>query len=638
MIVMQLSNLKKSFVTDLVFEKVTLEIKSGENIGVVGKNGAGKTTLMKIMAGEISYDSGNLTQPKGTSVGYLTQQMTLESSLTVQEEMRRPFKKVLALKDEMDEVTLWLENNEYTHEKYQDYVNKLERLQNAFENQDGYHIDSNIKMVLTGLNFDVTDLERPVDEFSGGQKTRLSLAQMLLSKPDLLLLDEPTNHLDMDTVEWLEQYLNSFQGAVVIISHDRYFLDKTVDKIYEVELGTGTLYHTNYSKYVIEKEKRYQLTMKQYERQQKEISRLETFVDKNIARASTSGMAKDRRKKLEMMERISAPKQDDKNANFTFSIKRESGNDVLRINDLSIGYDEVLNSHINFNVEKRDRLAILGPNGIGKSTLVKTIAKKIRKKSGDIVYGTNVSIGYYDQKQAEFTSNKNVLEELWSEYPDMKESDVRKILGRFLFTQDEVLKSVNDLSGGEKARIQLAKLMLEKNNVLILDEPTNHLDIDSKEVLENALDDFEGTIIFVSHDRYFVNKIANRILEMEKENLFLVNGDYDYFLHKKEELKLTRQPEIEETPSENKGNLSYEEQKRQRNEMGKLKKQVETLEQEIAVLERDIENIENQLLDPEVYNDYTKSAELNDQLIDRNDKLENVMEQWADSEEQLSEI
>lgn len=637
MIVMQLSNLKKAFVTDVVFEKVTLEIKSGENIGIVGKNGAGKTTLMKIMAGEMSYDSGNLTQPKGTSVGYLTQQMTLESSRTVLEEMKRPFAKLLAVKDEMDEVTLWLENNEYTHEKYQDYVNRLERLQNTFENQDGYHIDSNIKMVLTGLNFEITDLERPVDEFSGGQKTRLSLAQMLLSKPDLLLLDEPTNHLDMDTVEWLEQYLNGFQGAVVIISHDRYFLDKTVDKIYEVELGTGTLYHTNYSKYVIEKEKRYQLTMKQYERQQKEISRLETFVDKNIARASTSGMAKDRRKKLEMMERINAPKQDHRNANFTFSITRESGNDVLRINDLSIGYDQVLNSHINFSVEKKDRLAILGPNGIGKSTLVKTIAKKIPEQAGDIVYGTNVSIGYYDQKQAEFTSNKNVLEELWSEYPEMRESDIRKILGRFLFTQDEVKKSVNDLSGGEKARIQLAKLMLEKNNVLILDEPTNHLDIDSKEVLENALDEYEGTIIFVSHDRYFVNRIANRILEMEKEKLFLVNGNYDYFLHKKEELKMTQEPEVTVAESENKGSLSYEEQKRQRNEIGKLKKQVKKLEQEIAALEEDIENIENQLLEPEIYNDYTKSAELNEKLINRNEKLEHVMEQWAEGEEQLSE-
>ena len=637
MIVMQLSNLKKAFVTDVVFEKVTLEIKSGENIGIVGKNGAGKTTLMKIMAGEMSYDSGNLTQPKGTSVGYLTQQMTLESSRTVLEEMKRPFAKLLAVKKEMDEVTLWLENNEYTHEKYQDYVNRLERLQNTFENQDGYHIDSNIKMVLTGLNFEITDLERPVDEFSGGQKTRLSLAQMLLSKPDLLLLDEPTNHLDMDTVEWLEQYLNGFQGAVVIISHDRYFLDKTVDKIYEVELGTGTLYHTNYSKYVIEKEKRYQLTMKQYERQQKEISRLETFVDKNIARASTSGMAKDRRKKLEMMERINAPKQDHRNANFTFSITRESGNDVLRINDLSIGYDQVLNSHINFSVEKKDRLAILGPNGIGKSTLVKTIAKKIPGKAGDVVYGTNVSIGYYDQKQAEFTSNKNVLEELWSEYPEMRESDIRKILGRFLFTQDEVKKSVNDLSGGEKARIQLAKLMLEKNNVLILDEPTNHLDIDSKEVLENALDEYEGTIIFVSHDRYFVNRIANRILEMEKEKLFLVNGNYDYFLHKKEELKMTQEPEETVAESENKGSLSYEEQKRQRNEIGKLKKQVKKLEQEIATLEEDIENIENQLLEPEIYNDYTKSAELNEKLINRNEKLEHVMEQWAEGEEQLSE-
>ncbi|MCD2137323.1 ABC-F family ATP-binding cassette domain-containing protein [Salinicoccus halitifaciens] len=638
MIVMQLSNLRKSFVTDLVFDKVTLEVKSGENIGIVGKNGAGKTTLMKIMAGEMSYDGGSISMPKGTSIGYLTQQMTLESKLTVREEMMRPFEDLLALQEEMDTVTRWLEDNEYSHPRYEEYVDKLARLQNAFENADGYNIDSSIKMVLTGLNFDIADLDRPVDEFSGGQKTRLSLAQMLLRKPDVLLLDEPTNHLDVETVEWLEHYLKNFQGAVVIISHDRYFLDKTVDKIFEVELGKGTLYHSNYSKYVIEKEKRHRLEMKQYERQQKEISKLETFVEKNIARASTSGMAKDRRKKLEMMERVNAPRQDHKNADFSFSIRRESGNDVFRVKDLAIGYDEVLNSGISFSVEKGDRLAILGPNGIGKSTLVKTIAKKISKISGEIVYGTNVSIGYYDQKQAEFTSDKNVLEELWSEYPEMKESDIRKILGRFLFTQDEVLKSVNDLSGGEKARIQLAKLMLEKNNVLILDEPTNHLDIDSKEVLEDALDDFEGTIIFVSHDRYFINRIADRILEIQKEDVFLVNGDYDYFLHKKEE---KRQTEVAPAPSKEKDapkeNLDYEAQKKLRNEISRLKKQVKQYEEEIAMLETEIEDLEAQLLDPEIYNDYTKSAELNTQLIEKNERLEQVMNEWAESEELLTE-
>ena len=638
MIVMQLSNLRKSFGTDLIFDKITLEIKSGENIGIVGKNGAGKTTLMKIMAGETSYDGGTVSTPKWASIGYLTQQMTLESSLTVREEMMQPFKDLLKLKEEMDEVTRWLGNHEYSHPDYQDHVDKLERLQNTFENADGYNIDANIKMVLTGLNFDPADLDRPVDEFSGGQKTRLSLAQMLLRKPDVLLLDEPTNHLDVETVEWLEYYLKSFQGAVVIISHDRYFLDKTVDKIFEVELGRGTLYHSNYSKYVVEKEKRHRLQMKQYERQQKEISKLETFVEKNIARASTSGMAKDRRKKLEMMEKINAPKQDYKNANFSFAIRRESGNDVFRINDLSIGYEEVLNSRISFSVEKGDRLAILGPNGIGKSTLVKTIAKRMPKISGEIIYGTNVSIGYYDQKQAEFTSNKNVLEELWDEYPEMKESDVRKILGRFLFTQDEVLKSVNDLSGGEKARIQLAKLMLEKNNVLILDEPTNHLDIDSKEVLEEALDDFEGTIIFVSHDRYFINRIADRILEVGKEDVFLVNGDYDYFLHKKEEKRQTAVlPDPAEQEKAPKDELSYEAQKKRRNENSRLKKQVKKYEEEIARLETEIEELENRLLDPEVFNDYTKSAELNEELIKKNEALEHVMNAWAESEELLTE-
>lgn len=632
MLVMQLGNIKKSYATDLIFENVNLEVKSGETTGIVGKNGAGKTTLMKIMAGELSYDEGTVSVPKGTSVGYLTQQMTLESFQTVHEEMMRPFSSLLKLKSEIESVTEWLSEHDYDHARYEDQLKKFEQLQNRFEGEEGYSIDTKIKTVMTGLNFDADDLNRNVDEFSGGQKTRLALGQMLLSDPDLLLLDEPTNHLDMTTVAWLEQYLNSFRGAVVIISHDRYFLDKTVDRIFEVEMFMGTLYHTNYTKYVTEKEKRFSLQMKAYDQQQKEIKKLETFVEKNIARASTTGMAKSRRKQLEHIDRIQMPMQDRKNANFSFDIKKESGNDVLRIKNIGIGYEKTLNDDISFNVDKGDRIAVIGPNGIGKSTLVKTIARRLPKHGGEIIYGTNVSIGYYDQKQAEFTSSRTILEELWHEYPNMKESDVRAILGRFLFTQDEVLKVVNDLSGGEKARIQLAKLILEKNNLLILDEPTNHLDINSKEVLENALQNYPGTILFVSHDRYFIDRIATKILEIDHQKIDLYHGDYSYYTHKKEEQE-SLEIKIEPSGKKEEPVTDYKAQKQQRNEMQRLKRSISKVEDDITKVEQDIEKIEETLLDPDVYGDYEKADEYNQQLEQKNKELESLMMKWEEIEE-----
>src|SRR5699024_7845194 len=428
MILLQLGNVSKAYGTNTIFENLDLEVKSGETLGIVGKNGAGKSTLMKIMADELTYDSGTISMPKNVSLGYLAQQMTLESEDTVRDEMQKPFSHILKMNDDMVEIAAWLAEHEHTHRDYDEKLKRYENIQLSFEHNDGYTIDAQIKSVLTGLQFTEADLGRRVEEFSGGQKTRLALGKMLLTKPDLLLLDEPTNHLDMATVEWLEQYLKSYEGAVVIISHDRYFLDRTVDKIYEIELHRGTLYHTNYTNYVKEKEKTYRLRMKQYEREQSEVKRLETFIEKNITRASTSGMAKDRRKKLEMMDRMDKPFIDRSSADFHFTIKRESGNDVLRLKELTIGYDDtVLRSNLSFNVDKGERLAILGPNGIGKSTLAKTIAKIIPALSGNIQYGTNVTIGYYDQKQAEFMSQNNVLEELWKEYPHMNESVVRKI-------------------------------------------------------------------------------------------------------------------------------------------------------------------------------------------------------------------
>lgn len=638
MIVLQMNNIKKYYVTDLVFENITMQVHSNSRIGIVGKNGAGKTTLMKIMAGITSIDAGTISIPKDISIGYLTQQMSLESDDTVYNEMRKPFKDLLTIKSQLDDISLWLSTHDYNHVNYQEKLNALEQLQHQFESNDGYHIDSKIKAIVTGLNFTTEDLEREVNSFSGGQKTRLALGQMLLRKPDILLLDEPTNHLDMETVEWLEYYLASFDGAVVIISHDRYFLDKTVNKIYEIELYKGTLYHGNYTQYLIEKDKRYQLDLKNYEAQQKEIKTLETFVEKNIARASTSGMAKSRRKQLEKIERISTPMQDRRKAKFKFDIKRESGNDVLQTHDLSIGHDEVLNQGISFNVTKGDRLAVIGPNGIGKTTLVQTIAGKLPALSGEIKYGSNVSIGYYDQKQAEISSNRTILEELWHEYREMNEQDIRSILGQFLFTQDDVLKQVNTLSGGEKARIQLAKLMLEKNNLLILDEPTNHLDIDSKEVLEQALEDYPGTLLFVSHDRYFIDRIANRVMQMSNQELLVFEGDYTYFLEKQEEMKVRRYDNEPSANSISQSKLDYESQKVRRNEIRRLERELEELEQTMYMLEGEINALELKLTEPEIYNDYEKAHIVNTTLIEKNNAFERTINQYEQKEMELTDL
>lgn len=634
----QLNNVTKNFVVNEIFSNVKMEINDKDRVAIVGRNGAGKSTLLKIISGELSFDSGERTISKNTTIGYLSQEFIVREDLSIYEEMITCFDEIISLEANLEKLSY-----ELTPENIENdpgLLDRFDRLQNEVLTHKDYHYKSKIESVLYGLDFTKDVFDKKISTFSGGEKTRLSMAKLLLSEPDLLILDEPTNHLDMENVAWLENYLSSYNGAIVIVSHDRYFLDKVVNVVYNLEFGKLKKYVGNYSKFLKQYEEDYEKQLKEFTSQQKDIKRLEEFVQKNIARASTSKMAKSRQKVLDKMELIDNPKKDDKAANIEFNIKEQSGRDVLMIENLKVGYDgkQVGNAY-NFSVYKGDRIAIVGRNGIGKSTLIKTIAKKQNAIGGSVHYGSKVSLGYYDQKQAEFESSKTILNELWDEYPLMKEAEVRTVLGRFLFRGDSVLKIVRDLSGGEKARLQLAKLMLEKNNLLVLDEPTNHLDITSKQVLEDALENYEGTIVFVSHDRYFINKIANKVLDITGDDYSIYLGNYDYYLEKREQeliakkLKEEKTDEVQEKVANNYV-LGKEEKKRIR----KLERTREELLEKIESLEEKVSLVNNELTKEEVYTDAVKVQEYNEELRSLNQEIEDLNNTWLEIEEELESL
>lgn len=633
----QLNNVTKNFVVNEVFSNVKMEINDKDRIAIVGRNGAGKSTLLKIISGEIDFDNGERTVSKDTTIGYLSQEFIVREDLSIYEEMITCFNEIIELEKELEKISYELTSENI--ESNPGLLDKYDRLQNQVLTHKDYHYKSKIDSVLYGLDFDKEVFDKKISTFSGGEKTRLSMAKLLLSEPDLLILDEPTNHLDMENVAWLENYLSSYNGAIVIVSHDRYFIDKVVNVVYNLEFGKLKKYVGNYSNFLRQYEEDYEKNLKEYVSQQKDIKRLEEFVQKNIARASTSKMAKSRQKVLDKMEIIDNPRKDDKAANIEFRIKEQSGRDVLIINDLQVGYEEQVGQKYNFSVYKGDRLAIVGKNGIGKSTLIKTIAKKQKKLGGNIQYGSKVSLGYYDQKQAEFESSKTILNELWDEYPLMKEAEVRTVLGRFLFRGDDVLKIVRDLSGGEKARLQLAKLMLEKNNLLILDEPTNHLDITSKQVLEEALENYEGTILFVSHDRYFINKIANKVFDITEEGYNIYLGNYDYYLEKREQEKIAKRLKEEKiaevvVKEVNDYVLSKEEKRRIR----KLERTRDELIVQIDELESKIKRVNEELMKEEVYTDAVKTQEWNRKLKELTLELDEKNNSWLEIEEELESI
>ena len=634
----QLNNVTKNFVVNEIFSNVKMEINDKDRVAIVGRNGAGKSTLLKIISGELSFDSGERTVSKNTTIGYLSQEFIVREDLSIYEEMITCFDEIISLEANLEKLSY-----ELTPENIENdpgLLDRFDRLQNEVLTHKDYHYKSKIESVLYGLDFTKDVFDKKISTFSGGEKTRLSMAKLLLSEPDLLILDEPTNHLDMENVAWLENYLSSYNGAIVIVSHDRYFLDKVVNVVYNLEFGKLKKYVGNYSKFLKQYEEDYEKQLKEFTSQQKDIKRLEEFVQKNIARASTSKMAKSRQKVLDKMELIDNPKKDDKAANIEFNIKEQSGRDVLMIENLKVGYDgkQVGNAY-NFSVYKGDRIAIVGRNGIGKSTLIKTIAKKQNAIGGSVHYGSKVSLGYYDQKQAEFESSKTILNELWDEYPLMKEAEVRTVLGRFLFRGDSVLKIVRDLSGGEKARLQLAKLMLEKNNLLVLDEPTNHLDITSKQVLEDALENYEGTIVFVSHDRYFINKIANKVLDITGDDYSIYLGNYDYYLEKREQeliakkLKEEKTDEVQEKVA-NDYVLGKEEKKRIR----KLERTREELLEKIESLEEKVTLVNNELTKEEVYTDAIKVQKYYEELRSLNQEIEDLNNTWLEIEEELESL
>ena len=633
MIILQANKLERSFAGEVLFDNINLQVDERDRIALVGKNGAGKSTLLKILVGEEEPTSGEINKKKDISLSYLAQDSRFESENTIYDEMLHVFDDLRRTEKQLRQMEL--EMGEKSGEDLNKLMSDYDRLSENFRQAGGFTYEADIRAILNGFKFDESMWQMKIAELSGGQNTRLALAKMLLEKPNLLVLDEPTNHLDIETIAWLENYLVNYSGALIIVSHDRYFLDKVATITLDLTKHSLDRYVGNYSRFVELKEQKLATEAKNYEKQQKEIAALEDFVNRNLVRASTTKRAQSRRKQLEKMERLDKPQAGKKSANMTFQSEKTSGNVVLTVENVAIGYDgEILSEPINLDLRKMNAVAIVGPNGIGKSTFIKSIVEQIPFIKGEKRFGANVEVGYYDQTQSKLTPSNTVLDELWNDFKLTPEVEIRNRLGAFLFSGDDVKKSVGMLSGGEKARLLLAKLSMENNNFLILDEPTNHLDIDSKEVLENALIDFDGTLLFVSHDRYFINRVATHVLELSENGSTLYLGDYDYYVEKKAEVEMTQ---AEEASTSNQAKEpspvnDYQAQKESQKEVRKLMRQIESLEAEIEELESQSQAISEQMLET---NDAEKLMELQAELDKIIHRQEEAMLEWEELSEQV---
>ena len=634
MIILQANKIERSFAGEVLFDNISLQVDERDRIALVGKNGAGKSTLLKILVGEEEPTSGEINKKRDLSLSYLAQDSRFESSNTIYDEMLHVFDDLRKTEKTLRQMEL--EMGEKTGADLEKLMQDYDRLSEEFRQAGGFTYEADIRAILNGFKFDESMWQMKIEELSGGQNTRLALAKMLLEKPNLLVLDEPTNHLDIETIAWLENYLVNYSGALLIVSHDRYFLDKVATITLDLTKHSLDRYVGNYSSFVEQKEQKLLTEAKNYEKQQKEIAALEDFVNRNLVRASTTKRAQSRRKQLEKMERLDKPEAGTKSAHMTFHSDKASGNIVLTVEEAAVGYDDqILSEPINLDIRKMNAVAIVGPNGIGKSTLIKSIVGQIPFIKGEARFGANVEVGYYDQTQSKLTPHNSVLDELWNDFKLTPEVEIRNRLGAFLFSGDDVKKTVGMLSGGERARLLLAKLSMENNNFLILDEPTNHLDIDSKEVLENALIDFDGTLLFVSHDRYFINRVATQVLELSEEGSTLYLGDYDYYLEKKAELEALAAAQAEALPvssTEEVTSNDYLLQKQNQKELRKITRRIEQLEAEMEELDQKIQEISETMHST---NDAADLVQLQSELDQLTVQQEAVMEEWAELSEQV---
>lgn len=642
MIIAQAQDLEQRFGGNIIFSNISFSVPDNARIGLVGPNGAGKTTLLKIMTGQQEPTSGQFTINKGLKVGYIAQENGLDEDKTIWDEMLTVFNDLI----EKNKKITKMQEQIADHPEDEDLLKRYDQLAYDFEQEGGFTYQAEIKSILNGFNFKENTWNKVIGTLSGGEKTRLAFVKLLLQKPPVLLLDEPTNYLDLDTLDWLEAFLKNYQGAIITVSHDQYFLDHLANQIFELNFGKLTTFKGNYSQYVKERELMDSQQEAAYEKQQEKIKKEEEFIQKNLVRASTTKRAQSRRKVLDKMERIKPPKHKQK-VRINFTSERPSGKEVLIAKDLTIGYpDKVMVSDIDFQVNKNDRVAIIGPNGIGKSTLLKTIMKKLEPKGGSIKYGASLDIGYYDQELQSLDPSKTVLDTIWDRHKTMPEKDVRSILASFLFTAEDIDKTVGQLSGGQKARLTLTVLSLEKDNFLLMDEPTNHLDIEAKEVLEDALDNYDGTLLFVSHDRYFINELANKIISVRDGHAKIYNGNYSYYLDEKAKQAAAAQEaeaqkaETETTTSanQNKGKLSYQEQKARDSQKRKLERAVSDAEAKIEKLEAEEKEIQTEMANPDIAASFEKLGPLQEKLSAVQKQLDQANNDWENALDALDEF
>lgn len=645
MILLQANNVMRRFGADVLFQDINLQIQEHGRTALVGRNGAGKTTLLKMIAGITSPDEGTISKSKDLTIGYLAQDQGLDSQNSIWAELDLVFAPLHKMEKQIHQLENQLASLDPATKEFQLTTEKYSQLQSAFKKQGGFEYESRMRGILKGFGFEEADYQTAINPLSGGQKTKLALAKILLQSPDLLILDEPTNHLDMNVLAWLEDYLKSYQGALLVVSHDRYFLDRVVSDIYDLDNHTLRHYTGNYTQFMQHKQEWLTAEWKHYEQQQKKIAKLEDFVNRNIVRASTTKRAQARRKQLEKMDRMDRPETDDRSIHFHFHSDKDSGNEVLDVDRAVVGYnDQKLAGPLSFSVRKPQRVGIIGPNGIGKSTLLKSILDRIPLISGSIKLGANLQIGYYDQEQQQLHPEKSVLNEVWDDHSNVPEKDIRSLLGSFLFVGDDVYKLVHDLSGGEKARLELTKLSFKPINFLILDEPTNHLDIDSREVLENAINEFSGTVLFISHDRYFINQVATDVLDMSATGIKHYEGDYDDYLEAvNKELASTAgqdEQQVNSTakPKKSSAQQSYQQSKETQRARRKLQRQVDKLEDQMASLEEQSQAIQEQMSQPEVATDIGQLADLQKQLNKLNEQSEEVELEWTNAAEELEKF